>query len=250
MDSLMLTLVACGVGVVVVLTIGIAFLITQSIVESNSRILLVKQSIDALGDWQSMHAEKLRTLQANFTKLVYRQDRELWKKLGLTEPAEYKKFKDSAEKMKIHFYLSDASHEMLKEIEEILLRGTGSKPFKSESKDHPGVEIKMKIDPEDLRPKFYPEEEPCIRQAIHLPKGLIKQPKEAIPPISKYKLRALARFSDLFIGQVKTEYSTDDPVWTVVFYSHNQNEWCDNHGRVTVELIDWYKVDEDNHGTP
>lgn len=106
------------------------------------RIAKSEEKITALGDWQLMHATKLNQLQAHFTELVYRQDRELWKKLGLTKP-------DGYERVQIKVNTEDAEKQIM-EINEKAMQLYSS--------------ISTRIANDQIKPAWYYEEfhEPLV----------------------------------------------------------------------------------------
>ena len=142
-EPVIIALILSGVAFL----LGVFILLTKA--NEETKLIELKEKFDALADWQEMYSKKIQTLQAEFTELVYRQDRELWKKLGLTEPAGYEQ-----QKPDVHLMFENGLENTFKDLAEKL------NTIEKEHLSKAGIEVEIKVDPEAMRPKYYPEDAP------------------------------------------------------------------------------------------
>lgn len=145
-EPVIIALILSGVAFL----LGVFILLTKAneetkLIELNKELEKLIEKVGMLIDGHTECGERLMRLQKDFTELVYRQDRELWKKLGLTEPAGYEQQKPDVHLM-FRNDLKNTFTDLAKKLNII----------EKEHLSKAGIEV----DPEYLRPKYYPEDAP------------------------------------------------------------------------------------------
>lgn len=149
-EPVIIALILSGVAFL----LGVFILLTKAneetkLIELNKELEKLIEKVGMLIDGHTESGERLMRLQKDFTELVYRQDRELWKKLGLTEPAGYEQ-----QKPDIHLMFENGLENTFTDL---------AKKLNTIEKEHlskAGIEVEIKVDPEAMRPKYYPEDAP------------------------------------------------------------------------------------------